>query len=116
MTFLHFFVLLNNMVCILACATCFFYGLHSGLYTNLLTKMILYTVGFGLYSGVIDSTTLLMPGHKYIIAMNILFGASMIAVFVIASNRAGYLSQWKLSLQHLLHLFGGVKHEGRNNR
>lgn len=107
----------NNIVCLIACFSCFLHALHSGIHTNLAAKIILFVAGIGLYSSIVDSNVLLIPGHKYVMFANILFGLSMIVVFVVEAHRSNYLKRWYSSIQGVgnLLLKRGNGNVGRKN-
>lgn len=96
-------VLLNNIVTIMGALCCFFHALHSGLYTNNFTKLVLFTLGLVFFSSTVDVADVIMPGYKYIMFANITFGFIAIWYFVSEAYRFGFAQQWYNSIRSLIH-------------
>lgn len=93
-------VLLNNIICVLVTLSCFLHALHSGIYTNNLTKLSLYFLGIGYLGSIVDVKQVVLPGYLAIMFANVVVGLVIITVFLFEAHRAGYLMQWYHTVSH----------------
>lgn len=113
---LYWVVALNNAVCLMACACCFIHALHGGIYTTFLAKTILFFLGLVYYSNVINLSQVVMPGYKYIMAINILVGLLTTTYFILEFKRSGCLASWVHKYQLLISLIMGDTHARQKHR